>query len=204
VNPIDEPEKEPEPQRSWSHKPEPSVESGDEISGDEISGGVIESGFQKRHPNSVTVDRISSFIFAAVVGIGLVVGLAIVAVSNRGVGTVWFSLLFAGILLTIMLTWLAVYWPKWDYDRTSWRLSETGLEIRGGVIWRHRISIPTARVQHADVSQGPLQRKYGLGSLTVHTAGTQNASVALDGLLHETALELRDKVVRHRKQTDVV
>lgn len=199
MNPIYEPEQEPEPQRSVSQTPEPSVESGDDT-----SDGVIESGFQKRHPNSVTVNRISSFIFAAVVGISLVVGLLMAAVSNRGVGTVWFSVLFAGVLLTIVLACQAVYWPKWDYDRASWRLSETGLEIHRGVVWRHRISIPTARVQHADVSQGPLQRNFGLGSLTVHTAGTQNASVSLDGLLHETALELRDKIVRQRKEIDVV
>jgi hypothetical protein len=54
------------------------------------------------------------------------------------------------------------------------------------------------------VSQGPLERKFELGTLTIHTAGTENASVAIDGLAHVTAIELRDKLVAQRKSGYVV
>ena len=45
---------------------------------------------------------------------------------------------------------------------------------------------------------------FGLGTLIVHTAGTQNASVMLAGLEYTTAMWLRDRVVRQRKTVDVV
>jgi membrane protein YdbS with pleckstrin-like domain len=50
-------------------------------------------------------------------------------------------------------------------------------------------------VQHTDVSQGPLQRRYGLATLTVHTAGTENAQVQLPGLPHDVALSIRDHLL---------
>ena len=64
--------------------------------------------------------------------------------------------------------------------------------------------MPLARVQHTDVSQGPFQRQFELGTVTVHTAGTQNASVALSGLTHSVALQLRDQLIAQRDSKDVV
>jgi membrane protein YdbS with pleckstrin-like domain len=52
-----------------------------------------------------------------------------------------------------------------------------GLEIRRGVFWRSVVNVPRSRVQHTDVSQGPLERSYGLGTLIVYTAGTDHAQV---------------------------
>jgi membrane protein YdbS with pleckstrin-like domain len=116
----------------------------------------------------------------------------------------WAVLAVAGVAILAFLVWLSIKWPEWHFARASYRLNEMGLEIRLGVVWRVQIAVPIARVQHADVSQGPLQRQFGLGKLTIHTAGTHNASVELDGLAHETALELRDLIVRQRGTSDVV
>ncbi len=92
--------------------------------------------------------------------------------------------------------------PRWVFERTGWALTQEGFEIRQGIIWRHHIAIPAARVQHVDVSQGPLQRMYDLGKLTIHTAGTANASVELNGLEHSLALELRDELIRQKELLD--
>ena len=50
-------------------------------------------------------------------------------------------------------------------------------------------------MQHTDVSQGPLERRFGLATLVVHTAGTAHASVELPGLQHAVAIEVRDFLV---------
>jgi membrane protein YdbS with pleckstrin-like domain len=50
-------------------------------------------------------------------------------------------------------------------------------------------------VQHTDVSQGPLERTYGLGTLAIFTAGTDHAQVSLHGLDHGTALRIRDHLL---------
>ena len=67
-----------------------------------------------------------------------------------------------------------------------------------------QITVPLGRVQHADVSQGPIQRSFGLGTLIIHTAGTQNSSVVLSGLSQTTAIELRDQIISQKRGNDVV
>ena len=58
--------------------------------------------------------------------------------------------------------------------------------------------MPRSRVQHTDVSQGPLERKLGLGTLVIYTAGTDHARVALSGLDHSTALDIREHLLPGR------
>lgn len=94
-----------------------------------------------------------------------------------------------------LLTWWMIAWPPVAYRHLSYRVDADGLEIRGGVYFRAVTTVPKSRVQHTDVSQGPLQRKYGLATLTVHTAGTMNAQVQLPGLPHEVALRIRDHLL---------
>lgn len=95
-------------------------------------------------------------------------------------------------LFVAALAWHSYRWPELAYARTSYILDDQGLEIRIGVFWRRIISVPRSRVQHIDVTQGPMQRSYGLATLVVFTAGTVHSSVSLAGLAHETALAVRD------------
>ena len=159
--------------------------------------------FRKLDPRNIQVERISGLIFSIVLFTGSVIGLGVLW-FNLGFDTTWFVVAGSAALVNIASFVFSVFWPPVNYRHASWRLDVEGLEIRHGVLWRHRITIPLGRVQHADVSQGPLQRPFGVGTLTIHTAGTQNASIGLEGLAHETALELRDLIVRQKKDQNVV
>jgi membrane protein YdbS with pleckstrin-like domain len=97
-----------------------------------------------------------------------------------------------------ILAFLSVQWPRWEYRRKSYRVDHVGIEIRQGVLWRTITSVPRSRVQHTDVSQGPLQRRFGLATLTIHTAGTRDASVELSGLARADALRIRDYLIEGR------
>ncbi|CAN5859680.1 hypothetical protein BH23GEM9_BH23GEM9_09430 [soil metagenome] len=91
---------------------------------------------------------------------------------------------------------LSQWWPVVAYRHASYRLSDRALEIRRGVFWRSVIDVPHSRIQHSDVSQGPLERMYGLGTLSVFTAGTRHALVRLQGLAHTRALAMREHLMR--------
>lgn len=160
--------------------------------------------FSSLDERSVTLDRITSFIVTAVVATGVLIAIAVSLTLRQRMGWWWLVIPAGGGLFVILLAWLAYYWPGLTYRFARYRLAETGLEIRRGVLWRHQISVPAARVQHVDVSQGPLQRQFGLASLVVHTAGTSNASVTLEGLAFETAQALRDELIRQRESLDVI
>ena len=99
------------------------------------------------------------------------------------------------MLLLGLLLWRAWWWPALRYQNIWYRLDEQSLVIRRGVVWRSVVHVPRSRVQHTDVSQGPIERHFELGTLVVHTAGTQHASVALPGLSHTTAVAMRDALI---------
>lgn len=76
----------------------------------------------------------------------------------------------------------------------GWHLDEVDLHVAGGLMWRTHMVVPLIRVQHLDIAQGPIERAYGLATLVVHTAGVASTAVALPGLPHDEATELRDRV----------
>ncbi len=90
------------------------------------------------------------------------------------------------------LSWL---WPSISYQHLRFGVDETGIAIQSGVIWRSRIALPRIRIQHTDVSQGPLQRRYGVGTLKLYTAGSRHTKIELHGLAHDDAIALRDALL---------
>lgn len=146
-------------------------------------------------PRYIDVRRIVGLIFTAVVSAAALVAIGIVGWSVRpgwqvvlAGGGVW----LAGTIGLALWYWR---WPAVVYRHAAWQLDEHMLEIRRGVIWRRIINVPRSRVQHTDVSEGPLERSHGLSTLIVHTAGTEFARVALPGLSRETAIMLRDQLL---------
>jgi membrane protein YdbS with pleckstrin-like domain len=93
--------------------------------------------------------------------------------------------------------------PVIAYRHASYRLDEHGIEIREGIIWRRVINVPRSRVQHIDVSQGPFERRHGIGTLSIYTAGVSHAMVTLPGLDHARALRIRDYLLPERGDTGV-
>lgn len=126
-------------------------------------------------------------------GLTLVVPFLLLAVDLPAWGN---ALTLAGALAVAAGTgWLSRVWPGLAYRHAAYRVGPEGIEIKRGVIWRHVITVPRSRIQHTDVSQGPVERRYGLGTLTLFTAGTEHERVDLPGLDHERALAIRDALV---------
>jgi len=156
-----------------------------------IADGVL----RQVDPRSVTADRIAWWILDAVlVGLGLV---AIVVLVLAGVLTGWRLLVVLTVWVTVAsgLAVLARKHPRWVFQYTRYSVSPIGVEIRKGIIWRSVTSVPRSRIQHTDVTQGPLMRRFGIAQLVIHTAGTEHATVELAGISHERALELRDFLI---------
>jgi uncharacterized protein len=112
-------------------------------------------------------------------------------------------LVAVALLAAILRGAVARWWPGIAYRYASYRLDARTLEIRRGVLWRSIIDVPRTRIQHSDVSQGPVERMHGLGTLSIHTAGTRHAQVQLRGLEHGRALAIREHLM-HADDDDVV
>ncbi len=145
-------------------------------------------------PKSVTAARIVAGVWMMVLALPAGVAALIAAFFGALDTTAWLGL-GAGVVAFAALVILSLYWPGLAYEHASYRVAENGLWIKRGVIWRSEISVPKSRVQHTDVSQGPLQRRFDIATLVLHTAGTQHAAVSLGGLSHAAALAIRDYLI---------
>lgn len=165
---------------------------------DSISYGTLDmgDGLSRLDPRFIKAERVSWAIFVGILFFGWLVFALVYFVIFNGEPdpvvngyTVGASAVFVALMGILGITW-----PPTVYRHRSYRITDHGLQIRKGVWWRTVIDVPRSRVQHTDVTQGPLARRYGLGKLVVHTAGTMSATVELEGLAHETALALRDRL----------
>lgn len=99
----------------------------------------------------------------------------------------------SGALLALALL-AAMILPGRRYRAWGYREEEDELHIRNGLLVRVQTAVPFARVQHIDLAQGPIERRYGLARLILHTAGTRGASIPLPGLAREEAEAMRDRI----------
>jgi membrane protein YdbS with pleckstrin-like domain len=155
----------------------------------------------EEHPVDPRTVKIARFIGVPLTLLLAMLPLAFITVgwALGGIPTVVYLPLFGGLLVIFSLPVLIAYkYPAARHRRLRYLVDEGGLRIRRGVLWRKVIRIPISRVQHTDVSQGPLQRKFGLATLTVHTAGTAGASISLAGLEHGIATRLCDHLAPGR------
>jgi membrane protein YdbS with pleckstrin-like domain len=102
--------------------------------------------------------------------------------------------------LLVVLAWaafiatagaLAWFVPALRFRHTRYRLDDHGLLIHRGRLFHSELAVLRSRIQHTDVSQGPLQRLFGLGTLVVHTAGSAHAAIPLGGISFSEARRLR-------------
>jgi membrane protein YdbS with pleckstrin-like domain len=150
---------------------------------------------QRLDPRSVTAGRLGGWTFTGVMlivvggsGLATLIGMRAPLVSWIGSGVLALAI-FGGLALA------SHHSPRLRYGTTWVALDADGLEFEHGWLWRHQISVPRSRIQHTDVTQGPYERRFGLATLVVYTAGTEHASIAIEGLSHETALTFRDALL---------
>lgn len=94
-------------------------------------------------------------------------------------------------------------WLGWRRHRyTGWLLDADGFGLRRGRLWQSDTRVPGSRVQHLDIRRGPLERRFGLSTLVIHTAGTRNSSVSVSGLDAGDAERLRDHLARQTDDDD--
>ncbi len=103
------------------------------------------------------------------------------------------AFLLLGLVL-LLLAYPVLIGPGRRYARWGYLMDGDDLRIAHGV-WTHTETlVPLGRVQHIDVSQGPLERSFGVCRLVVHTAGTMHSRVVLPGLSRPTAEGMRDEI----------
>lgn len=110
-----------------------------------------------------------------------------------------FPLLFT--LALILFTLLLIFYPEKVYKYTKYGMVDKVFYVCKGKWFRKRTAVAQNRIQHTDVSQGPLARKFDLATLTMHTAGMKEADIHISGLKHADAVAMRDYLLLLNKQS---
>ena len=127
----------------------------------------------------------------------------------------WLPLTLAAFVADLLLLWPTPYFglpsslaalvalfailvaPARRYRRLGYALLPTMLRVVRGWLFHTDTIVPLVRVQHIDVTRGPLDKSFGTATLVVHTAGTHNSIVVLPGLAPDKASGIRDEIRRH-------
>lgn len=136
------------------------------------------------HPDHVKVMRVATLMATIPFVSGSLV-LEIIGPLPTGAFAV--PVLLAAVFIVIRV-------PLRRYGARGYVMGEDRLRVVRGVLFHSDTIVPFGRVQHIDVDQGPLERAYGLATLTLHTAGNHNASVSLPGLADEDARAMRESI----------
>ena len=163
--------------------------------GVDLDGDVADGVERRLDPRHIShQQRVGWIVAAFLTGVSFLA--ALVFWASTGFSLMSLAAAAGGwLLFSGFLAWHAQAWPEIAYRHASYKVDGQGIEIRRGVFWRTIINIPRSRVQHTDVSQGPLERTHELGTLVVYTAGTDHARVDLQGLAHARALRIREHLL---------
>lgn len=89
------------------------------------------------------------------------------------------AVLFGIVLLLWLVTMiLIVLWLPAYHGTLLYTIESDAIRGNGGVFWRKHVTVPTWKITHMDVTQGPLQRVFRLGTIHVQTAGAGGAQGA--------------------------
>jgi membrane protein YdbS with pleckstrin-like domain len=126
----------------------------------------------------------------------LIVG-AVIALPGGfafGVAFGWLGILGQLLIAALVVVRIVTYGRRYA-ETFRCALLPDGLRVHRGVWWRSEVFVPRMRIQHTDVTQGPIARHYGIAKLKVFTAGTHFGEIEVEGLAHTDAVALRDELL---------
>jgi uncharacterized protein len=146
------------------------------------------------HPRMRTLWRVEAAIATAV--LALVVTLAVVVLVVTDAGTAAWIVGVLGALAVaagaVLLVWL---WPALEHRHFRYEVTELGLYVARGWLWRRWQVVPHARIQTVDTTSGPLLRAFGLVAVAVTTAAA-GGGTGIPGLEPHAADALVEELAR--------
>jgi len=80
---------------------------------------------------------------------------------------------FVPILIAAGVT---LYWIPKFYSSITYTLGDDKITVTKGVWWKTKSFVPYNRITNINIYQGPISRRFGLGKLSIQTAGFSGTS----------------------------
>ena len=139
--------------------------------------------WQALHPSYVKVVRLQILIVLGIVAVAFAIPSVIPEVP-------WF-IVFSLYTPLVVIGALILAWPAFSVPRRGYVLRDKDLLFKKGLLWRSVTAVPFNRIQHVETSNTPFDRRYGIATLRLFTAGGSGADLKIDGLGKDVAEKLR-------------
>jgi membrane protein YdbS with pleckstrin-like domain len=106
-------------------------------------------------------------------------------------GLWWISAILWGIAAVIVVVRLGLV--ERNYRAWGYVERDEDLYITNGVLYRNLVAVPYGRMQLVEVASGPLERAFGLASVSLKTASAET-NATIPGLTPDEAARLRDRL----------
>lgn len=74
-------------------------------------------------------------------------------------------------VILIILDAFILWYIAASYRRLEYSVESDGLKVNMGVFWRKRSTVPYGKITNIDITQGPLERYFGISKIHIQTAG---------------------------------
>jgi len=145
---------------------------------------VLDGSWHQISPRYVVSQLVQNGIFIALL---VVVALLVGIVLDQP--WVWIPV---GVVIAITLITLIIL-PR-QAKALGYMLREDDVVFRRGILWQRMVAVPYGRMQLVDITQGPLDRAFGVSQLKMVTAAA-TTGVQIPGLSQEAAEALRDTLI---------
>ena len=145
--------------------------------------GTDHLDWERLHPLYARSIRILAIIILTIIAIAIS---ALAFVPN--IPLMPFVILYS---LLVIITVITMLWPTYSVPRRGYVLRDKDILFRKGVIWRSETAVPFNRIQHVETSNTPLDRRFGLATLQIFTAGGSSGDLKINGLGNDIAEQLR-------------
>ena len=145
-----------------------------------------------------------SSLIALIIVSGVLITIRIIA--HKGLGDKGFIFNIVIFIIISLMALNAFIYPSLEYKQWKYSINEDSIELIHGIYFVKSAIIPVVRIQHIKTSQGPINKKLGLSSMEIYTAGGVHKIPNINKeKAEEIAKYLKDKVhIKVKDQCDVI
>lgn len=68
------------------------------------------------------------------------------------------------------------------FQKKAFAVREKDVHYKSGWLWKKQVTLPYNRIQHCELSSGPLDRLFEITELHIYTAGGSHSDISIPGL----------------------
>jgi membrane protein YdbS with pleckstrin-like domain len=146
---------------------------------------ILREPAQALDPRMRTVWAVGGAIATAVLALAVAGAVVVLVAVDSGAAAWIVGVAGAAVVVAtaFLLVWLV---PALDHRHFRYEVTDLGLYVARGWLWRRWQVVPHARVETVDIKSGPLLRAFGLVAVYVATAAARGGT-SIPGLARETA-----------------